>query len=113
MVVSNSTFINNNASMGGVIYSDTNMPFFTNDNYFQNNTASYGAIFASYAIRLALKVIQFTAKGNKTIYNSLLQNQTFFTLQHEYPGMNLQKLLYFEALDHYNQTVNTMNGRLI
>ena len=109
MIVSSSVFISNNASSGGVICLDTNLPYFTDDNYYQNNTAFYGPIFASYAIRLALKVIQFSESGNKTIFNSLLQNQTYFILTNEFPGMDLQKQLNFVALDHYNQIVLTMN----
>ena len=109
MTVINSYFERNNASLGGVIYIDTNLPYFSANNFFKNNTAFYGPVFASYAIRLALRVIEFNEKGNKTIFNSLHQNQTHFILQKEFPGMNMQKELNFEALDHYNQTVLTMN----
>lgn len=109
MTVINSYFERNNASLGGVIFIDTNLPYFSDNNVFKNNTAFYGPVFASYAIRLALKVIEPNEKGNRIIFNSLHQNQTHFTLQKEFPGMNMQKQLNFEALDHFNQTVLTMN----
>jgi len=93
-----------------VIYIESSLPLFTSDNLYRNNTAFYGNVFASYAIRLALKVID---KGNKTIYDSLHKNHSLFTLFNEYPGIYMQKQLNFEALDHFNQTVTVMNERFL
>lgn len=47
----------------------------------------------------------------KIEYDSIKENGKVFTMEHQFPGINLQKTLVFEALDHFNQTVLQMNGR--
>lgn len=80
---------------------------FSDDNFCFNNSAFYGNIVASYAIRLSLKII---SPSQKILYDSLKQNQILFNLAHELPGKNMKNILHFEALDHFNQTVKSVNG---
>lgn len=111
--VTGSKFINNQALCGGVVYIDSVLPYFSEDNYYEDNSAPYGNIFASYAIRIGLTIYSQNDKENKIIFSSLQKNNSLYILKDEYPGMFMTKVLHFQALDHFNQTVTTKNSGLI
>lgn len=111
--VTESKFINNRALCGGVVYINSVLPYFSEDNYYKDNFASYGNVFASYAIRIGLTIYSQNDKENKIIFNSLQKNSSLYILKDEYPGMFMKKVLRFQALDHFNQTVTTKNSGLI
>ena len=114
MAISKSFFFNNSAEFGGVIYNEKSIAKFLNNNICVNNSAFYGNVSASYGIRLSLKVLSILSNGKSQVeYDSIKENGKVFTLQHEFPGVNLQRILFFEALDHFNQTVLQMSGRFI
>lgn len=107
-LITKSNFSNNRAtSRGGVLYNVAVIANFSQDNFCFNNSAFYGNNVASYAIRLSLKII---SPNQKILYDSLKQNQILFNLTHELPGKNMKNILHFEALDHFNQTVKSVNG---
>ncbi len=79
-----------------------------NNNYFLNNSATYGNDKASYAIRLGLKVYVLNNK-KQLLYNSLIENKTQFTILNQIPGILMNISLEFLALDYFNQTVVSLN----
>ena len=132
MIISNSSFISNSASeSGGVIISLAKIAIFTEDNIFFNNTAIYGPNFASYVHSFGLtayRIINETnvPKGNSDslpkllsqnisnidfLYRSSENNMSLFQMINISSGSVIDVNFYFEALDHYNQTLMLMNGR--
>lgn len=95
------------ATSGGAIFIENELPILDPSNIFQRNVAQYGLNVASFAIRLSLSV--FSAH-NSLLFDSKKQNSSIFVMKNEYPGTNLNVLLKFEALDHFNQTTSLLQN---
>ena len=95
-------FINNKAILGGggIYFQNKLLPEPPDqNNNFTNNTAGFANDFFTFPVRL-----RFT--DNQTFYSWINKTSYSFTVV---PGIT-QKSLYFDVVDYYGQTIQSMSG---
>lgn len=114
--IDHSIFLNNTSTLGGGAIMWFNVaPVIDNQTvFFSKNKARYGDNIASNVFRIKVQIYSHSTILNRLEleYDSFLNGSKEYSIENQKAGESINKVLVYEYLDYYNQTISSINNFL-